>query len=321
MSEVTRREFLARAGGMGLVVMGSGGILAACNSAVGPQASSSQGSASQSPTTGEETTWQRILRTKTVQVGYTNEPPFTFVGDDGQLTGQAPEVLRLCMKVYGVTDLVGVQVDFAGLIPALVSKRFDIASAGVAVTPPRCELIAFGSVDILTREALLVVKGNPNDFHSFEDIAKSPSAKLGFVAATADIPSAGIAGISDARVVLFPDVPTAVAGLAAGRCDAFASNTPTLNSLLQKPGSENLELAKPFKLPIDKDGNPLEFFGAAAFRLEDTDFVEAYDVEMAKITANGELAKIADKFGFGAENAPTGPISVADICAGKHPAT
>lgn len=63
------------------------------------------------------------------------------------------------------------------------------------------------------------------------------------------------------------------------------------------------------------DGKPTQGYGASAFRLEDTEFRDAFKAELQKLKDSGELLKIIGPFGF-TENELSGDITAAQLC--KH---
>jgi polar amino acid transport system substrate-binding protein len=309
MAEFTRRELLARGAKYSALAVGGSWILAACGVTVAPSGSSG--------TAGNETTWQRIQRTKKISIGYPNEPPFDYI-ENGKLTGQAIEVLRKVLEPHGVTDLEGVLVEFNGLIPGLQAKRFDIIMAALAIRPQRCEQIAFGDPDAVLNEALMVKKGNPKNLHSYVDVKES-GALFGTFAGNAEIGYAHAAGIDDDHIVLFPDGPTAVAGLQSGRCDCVATLAFTIEDLLKKTNDPNLERATPFEAPLDEDGNSVLSWSGAGFRKEDTDFLAAYNEGLKSLKESGELATIVEPFGFASSDVPPVGVTAAQLCAGEQP--
>ena len=80
-----------------------------------------------------ESTWKRILRTKTIRVSTVGTTRSSKVGLDGSFTGISPEILRQIMAPHGVTKLLPVQMDFPSLFPALTANRIESSP-----TPCRC---------------------------------------------------------------------------------------------------------------------------------------------------------------------------------------
>src|SRR5439155_19404563 len=213
----------------------------------------------------------RITADKVVRVGFANEAPYGFASSDGKLTGEAPEVLRAYFKSIGIENLEGVLTDFGSLIPGLQANRFDVVGAGMFIRPARCEQIAFGDPDYRIGEAFAVKKGNPLNLHTLKDVAASPTAKFGSFTGTVEFEYADTAGVSKDRQVGFPDGPTLMAGLQAGRIDVAMLTTLSIRDLLQKTADPNLEYVALDEQPVGKDGKPAIGYGAMGFRKEDND--------------------------------------------------
>lgn len=285
---VSRRKFLKAAGA---AVAGSV-MVAACQSA----APSSSGAASGPP--ANESTFERIKREKVVRVGFTNEAPFAFSeSGTGLLTGSSPEILRTVFKKAGVETLEGVLIEFGALIPALAAGRIDIIGAGMFVRPARCEQVDFGDPEYQLGEALSVKAGNPKGLTKLQDFVDK-KAIIGLVTGGAEVDYADIAGIPKDQQVLFPDGPTAMAGLQGGQVDGIMLVTLTVNDLVRKANDPTLAYQEMSEQPKDKDGNPAVGWGAMAFRPADDDLRNFYNTELAALKSGNALLPIMAPFGF-----------------------
>jgi ABC-type amino acid transport substrate-binding protein len=74
--------------------------------------------------------------------------------------------------------------------------------------------------------------------------------------------------VPDARIVVLPDPPSALAAVEAGRIDAYAGTALTVQDLLSRSASTRVERATPFTDPVI-DGRPVRGYGAFALRRED----------------------------------------------------
>lgn len=290
VSRDSRRTSLRRGGALSALLFVGSVFLAAC------QSSTPAGSGAASGPPANETTFQRIKREKVVRVGFVNEAPFAYSGAE-KLTGEAPEILRVVLAKAGVERMEGVLTEFASLIPGLVAGRIDIIGAGMFVRPARCEQIDFGDPEYQLGEGFVVKKGNPKGLTKLQDFIDK-KAKIGLVTGGAEVEYADIAGIPRDQQVLFPDGPTAVAGLQGGQVDAIMLTTLTVQDLAAKAGDPNLQFQAMSEQPKDKDGNFAVGWGAMGFRQADDDLRNFYNEELAKLKASGELLKIMGPFGF-----------------------
>lgn len=78
-----------------------------------------------------------LLKPDTIVVGTTGSaPPFSMIDNSGNLAGFDIAVMDKIAADLGV-KVEFVQLDWAGLLPGLVAKRFDVVSSGVSRTPER----------------------------------------------------------------------------------------------------------------------------------------------------------------------------------------
>ncbi|GHI27975.1 hypothetical protein Shyd_93460 [Streptomyces hydrogenans] len=95
-----------------------------------------------------------------VRVGFAGEAPYGFQ-DGGELAGEAPTLHREIFTALGIPELRPTLTEFGALIPGLLAGRFDVVSAGMAITPERCAKVAFSEPEFVSPTALMVREGNP----------------------------------------------------------------------------------------------------------------------------------------------------------------
>jgi polar amino acid transport system substrate-binding protein len=261
-----------------------------------------------------ETTLERIQREGVVRVGYANEAPYAYKDSaNGNLTGEAPEIARVVMKSLGVNEMEGVLTEFGSLIPGLKAGRFDIIAAGMYILPERCRQIAFSNPTYAIGEAFAVQTGNPRNLHSFDDVRNDPEAKLGVVAGAVQRDYARKANIPDSQVIVFPDAPSALAGVEAGRVHAYAGTSLTVQDLLDKTSTGDLERAEPFTGP-SQNGDEIRGYGAFGIRPEDDALREAINEQLAAFIGTPEHAQLVRPFGFTEFDLP-GDRTAEELCA------
>src|SRR5690554_5151414 len=79
----------------------------------------------------------------------TGVPPFTFIDDSGNPTGLCVELGRLVGEKMGVA-VEFVDVDWAGLIPSLMSGRADMIGDRLSATLERAMNVSFSDPYLLT---------------------------------------------------------------------------------------------------------------------------------------------------------------------------
>lgn len=245
-----------------------------------------------------------------IQVGYANEAPYGFTTSDGKLTGEAPELAKVIFKELGINEVRGVQVEFGGLIAGVQARRFDAIAAGMFINPERCGQIAFADPEYIAKTALMVPKGNPKGLKNFDDAIKQ-KVKVGVMNGAAEADYAAKLGVSKGNIKGFPDPPGAYDGLKAGRCDCIALTRISLVDLLSKHKSDPFEVTPAFDVVIE--GKEQSGAGGFGFRKADTDLIQAFNGELAKLKTSGRLLEILKPFGFSEAEMP-GNRTAAEFC-------
>lgn len=261
----------------------------------------------------EESTLERARSEGVIRVGFANENPYAFARPDGTLSGEAVEVARAVFTELGIEEMEGVLTQFGSLIPGLEAGRFDVITAGMYITPTRCEQVLFADPEYQVGEALIVEAGNPLDLHSYEDIAANPDVRVGTGSGYLELDYMMAAGVSEDQITTFPDDPSGVAGIQAGQIDAWTGTRPTLLQTLATTDDPNLELADPFEQPT-VDGEPVISYGGAAFRYDDLEFRQAFNEELQGLKDSGQLLELIGQFEGFDEAALPGDVKAEDIC-------
>ncbi|MEM5461075.1 ectoine/hydroxyectoine ABC transporter substrate-binding protein EhuB [Paraburkholderia phytofirmans] len=255
----------------------------------------------------------RVLQEGRITVGISNSAPWAFKTADGSVSGVHPELIRAVLEPLGIKHFDFVIIDFGALIPSLLAKRVDVVASGMGITPARCQQVIFGNPDLASIDALLVKKGNPLKIHSYEDIVKNPTIRMGGYRGGSNTENALAAGIPQGQMQLFQDIDSGVGALTAVRIDALTLGVATAERLLKEPVlNARLERATPFKGRILKNGREAANYGAMVFRPEDTQLRDAYNASFEKLKGNGTVKNILAKYGF--PEAPDG-LTVRELCS------
>lgn len=260
-------------------------------------------------------TLERIRISGVVRIGYANEAPYGYLDSTtGDITGEAPEIAKVILQRMGAKHIEPVVTEFGSLIPGLKARRFDVIAAGMYITPERAKEINFSNPTYAVGEAFLVQSGNPLDLHSFEDVSESPTASLGVMGGSVEHGYAKTLGVPPDRIVVFPDYPSALAGLETGRIDAVAATVLTANDLLSKSGGQEIELARPFRDPVI-DGKSVRGYGAFGFRKSDTAFLDAFNQRLGEFIGTPEHLELVMPFGFTKQTLP-GKVTADELVEG-----
>jgi polar amino acid transport system substrate-binding protein len=260
--------------------------------------------------TGSGSRLDKLKSAGKITVGIAGEEPYDFL-DHGKLTGEDPTVQAAIWKAVGIDKVDSKQVSFDALIPGLIAGNFDVVAAGMFINPDRCKQAAFSEPMYTAPNAFMVPKGNPDNISDFESVAKA-GIKLGVFSGAVEGDYAKKAGVAGGKIITVPDMPTGVTQLQQGRIRAIGLTSITLKWTLKQDPSIDAEVTEPF-VPV-VDGKEQIGAGAAVFRKEDTDLVEAFNKELKKLKDSGKLTELIEPFGFGPETLPPDDLTTAKLC-------
>ena len=247
-----------------------------------------------------------------ITVGIAGEVPYSYLNDEGEPEGAT---VALAERIFGDMgyEVEAELVDWDNLIPGLNAERFDAISAGMSITPERCEEAAFAEPEIMYTTALLVEEGNPHDVQNLDDVLEAQENGEDIQLATL---TAGIeAGYSTDMGLDYDGVGSADEGIEmvqAGRADVFAL---TAISLTEMAGdADGVEVTEPFVQEID--GVKQYGAGSTVFRQDDTETLDEYNEHLAQLKSDGELGEIIGEFGFTDAEVPPEDMTSEALCAG-----
>jgi polar amino acid transport system substrate-binding protein len=222
--------------------------------------------------------------------------PVEFYENGSEVKGIDPDLAEALGKELGV-KFTFVNTTFDGIIPALLSKRFDIIMSAMSVTPEREKTISFLSY-FNAGTSILVKKGNPQGIKSLDDlcgktvalqkgttqeaVAKTQQAKCAFTLRTFDRDTEALLQVkSGAAVADMNDFPVA----------AYNAQTSGGGNDFEVVGSQIQ--AGPYGIGIRKD---------------DTQLRNALQAALKKIVENGEYDKVLAKW-----NVANGALKTAEV--------
>ncbi|MEX2421175.1 MAG: ectoine/hydroxyectoine ABC transporter substrate-binding protein EhuB, partial [Actinomycetota bacterium] len=234
-----------------------------------------------------------------ITIGIANEEPYGFQNDEGEITGEAPEVARVVLGELGITEVNAEIVDFGALIGGLQAGQFDMIAAGMYINPERAEQILFSDPDYCVGEAFAVPEGNPAGLTDFTSVVDNPDVTIAILSGAVEEGYAEIAGVPAEQIELFSDVNAQYDALEAGRVDAVTGTSLTiLNQIEDREGFESTESF----FPLDEDGEEILGCGGFGFRNEDQELRDAFNDELNRLQDEGELLPIIADFGFAEED-------------------
>ncbi|MEU6342267.1 ectoine/hydroxyectoine ABC transporter substrate-binding protein EhuB [Streptomyces sp. NPDC046977] len=300
-SDTTRRGFLTRTAAAGALATVPGLLSACSRTQVGTGAP-----------TGDGDLLARLRKQGYVRVGFAGEAPYGYQ-DGGRLEGEAPTLHREIFKALGVPELRPTLTDFGALIPGLSADRFDVVSAGMAITPDRCRKVIFSEPEFVSPTSLMVREGNPEGLSDLASCARE-QATVGVLTAAVEAGYADAAGVPSSRVKALAKQQDGVDALLAGRIDAFALTGISLRWLARTNKGAAVEVLAPF-LPViggKKQYSP----GGAVFRPGAEELRDAFNGQLQKITSDPDhYTGLIGRYGFTKAEVPPANLRTARLCA------
>jgi polar amino acid transport system substrate-binding protein len=227
--------------------------------------------------------------------------PFTY-RQDGKIVGYDVELVEIFCKTLGVKPNL-IDTAWAGVIPSLYAKKFDIIMSAMSYTKERVERVAFSIPYAEASQALLIRAADTGAIKGVKDLnGKIVAIKLGSPGQilqeriNAGLKAAGGAGFKEVRT--FDDHPSAYVALAQNRVDTVLNTIPTLAMVLRDA---------PGRYAMVK-GIGADNWAGIAVRKEDPEIVTFLNGELTRLKADGTLYKLQEKwFGFRMELADKVP--------------
>lgn len=255
----------------------------------------------------------RIRQDEVIRIGYALEPPYAFLADDGQVSGESPEVARQIITRLGIARIEWRLVDFSELIDDLNQGHIDVIAAGMFITPQRNKRVRFSEPSFHVQQGLLVAKGNPLDLHSYQQAVKKTGVRLAVLTGSIEEQLLQKLGMADDRLLRVPDAQTGKAAIETGQADGLALSQPSLRWAIKQSPMAAIELASPFAQP-DPSGFRHQGYGAFAFRSGDQQLLAAWNEAMKEYINSPAHERLMARFGFSREETP-GNIRTEEVLA------
>jgi polar amino acid transport system substrate-binding protein len=190
-----------------------------------------------------ESTIDQVMRSGILRVGMDTFLPWAMKDKKGELVGFEIDVARRLAADMGV-KVEFVPTKWAGIIPALLTGKFDVVIGGMGIQTKRALKVNFSIPYDYSGMAIVAHKEKAAGFASLEDFNKSDveiACKLGTTAVTAVKKY-----IPKAKLRLFDDEAQAYQELRNGNVHAVVGSSP-------RPAYEAIKYPKTMFLPLEKN--------------------------------------------------------------------
>lgn len=253
-------------------------------------------------------TLERLKEEGTIKVAFAGEIPYSYEDDNGELTGATIALDTAIFNAMGIDNVEGQLVEWDALIPGLNKGEYDAVSAGMSILPDRCERGAFAEPTLMYTSTLMVPAGNPEGLSDFASIGDS-DVTLAVQSGAIEQGYAEDLGLSNTMTV--NSAQDGMDAVANGRADAFALTNITLAAMAE----ENDAVDTTGGFVAEVDGLSQISAGSTVFRPDDTDLLEAYNAELAKIVGDeARFAEVVGEFGFTDAERPPEGLTAEMLC-------
>lgn len=224
-----------------------------------------------------ESTLEQVMRRGVLRVGMDIFKPWAMKDKNGRFVGFEIDVATRLAKDMGV-KVEFVPTKWAGIIPALLTGKFDVIIGGMSIQPSRNLKVNFSTPYDFTGQSMVANKKLAAGFQHLEDFNKPDvtiAVKIGSTAVTA-----AKKFMPKAKLVMFDDESPAYQEVINGKAHAVVGSAPT-------PAFYAIEYPDTLFLPLNETftKEPIGF----AVRKGDFDTINFFNNWIAVAAAEGWL--------------------------------
>lgn len=233
----------------------------------------------------KKSTIEQILQKGELRVGFeAGYMPFEMTDQKGKFVGFDIDMAKMMAKAMGV-KFVPVNTAWDGIIPSLITGKFDIIMSGMTVTQERNLKVNFADPYIVVGQAILLNKKHEGAITSYKDLNDSKYIVTSKLGTTGE--QAVKRYIPKCTYKSFETETEAVLEVINGKADAYVYDQPNCVVIMAQQGSGNLVfLDEPFTY------EPL----AWAITKGDPDFLNWLNNFLRQVKNDGRYDQIYNKW-------------------------
>ncbi|WP_415712985.1 transporter substrate-binding domain-containing protein [Maridesulfovibrio sp.] len=192
----------------------------------------------------QDSTLEAVLKRETLRVGFSTFKPWAMKGKNGEFIGFEIDVAKRLASDMGV-KIRFIPTKWDGIIPALLTGKFDIIIGGMGITPKRnlkvnfSDPYEFSGMSIVANKSVAPGKSSLKAFNNAET---KVSVRLGTTAE-----KAAKNFLSKANLLKFNDESASIQELLNGKAACLVASNPLPENLVKKyPGKLYLPLQSDF---------------------------------------------------------------------------
>lgn len=253
----------------------------------------------------------RIQKAGFIRIGYALEPPYALLTDQGEVSGESPEVARIIVRRLGIPRIEWRLVGFSELIEELNAGHIDVIAAGMFITRPRQADISFSEPTFHVQPGLLVAEGNPHGLNGYADALRAGDLRLATLTGSIEEGWLRELGAQDHQLLRVPDAQTGRIAVETAQAAGLALSQPTLRWMRMQSHGKKTMLIQPQSHPSSLAPAG---YGAFGFRKQDAALRTAWNTAMKDFINSPEHEAIIARFGFSRQELP-GSITTQEVLA------
>ncbi len=253
----------------------------------------------------------RLQQKGIIRIGYAVEAPYAFLKENGEVTGESPEVAKWIVARLGIRSINWWQSELGLLVSELESGHFEVIAAGMFITLKRSQHVSFSEPTFHVRQGMLVAKGNPRQIHSYQQAVKETDYKIAVIKDAVEEALLLRLGALEHQLVLVPDALPGRVAVESGIADGLALSSPAIQWMALHEQLGKTEMATPFEqseLALKERFG----FGAFAFRKNDRQLLSAWNEVQKSFIGSAEHQKSVSEFGFSSVELP-GAVTTEEV--------
>lgn len=252
----------------------------------------------------------RIAKGEPIRLGFATAIPWAYPGDNGEPKGFVNAITLLVLEEMGITKYETSVNEWAGLIPGLQAKRYDLVTGGMYILKSRCENMNFSDPIGLFGDAMLVPAGNPKGIHNYKDVIKT-GARLVTGAGFNTVEAAKKEGVPEDQMMLVAGEVEILAAMKAGRADAAVQTFFGAKEHVDKSDGK-FEVTDPAAMP-----EWTQNWVGIGMSKSNPDFLAAFNAAMAKVVGSDKWLEVTAPYGYTKYQLPGADASTAFACANR----
>ena len=228
-----------------------------------------------------------------ITLGFSVNPPEAWLDEQTkEAKGIDWDINKAALDWMGVKNIKLEWMPWESQVPALLSKRTDVIAGNIHHTAERDKVISFSGPAYWYGPVIIVVKGNPLNIKSYDDLKGKQVGDISGSAADFYLRKIGVTPTS------FKTEVDELQSLNQSRLQAVLDDDLVYLEFAKTNQNHNLEPLWGIEAPADIINGGGYGMARFAMRKEDCTLRSAYTQALAEMRANGHVSAILKKYGL-----------------------